>query len=76
MMYSQQEYDMMRRQTLQIEAEKRFALAHIVNWSRCSPDRYAHAAGYVFRRYSQSSTLISAAEAKPLRLKPIAGMFQ
>ncbi len=62
MMYSQQEYDMMRRQTLQIEAEKRSLLRTLLSVVAVALTITLILLGYLFRRYSQSSTLITMAE--------------
>ena len=64
MMYSQQEYDMMRLQTLQIEAEKRSLLRTLVIGVGIALTITLILLGFVFRRYSQSSTLIANAENK------------
>ena len=64
MMYSQQEYDMMRRQTLQIEAEKRSLLRTLLTGVAVALTITLILLGYLFRRYSQSTTLINNAEAK------------
>jgi hypothetical protein len=63
-MYSQQEYDMMRRQTLQIEAEKRSLLRTLLTGVAVALTITLILLGYLFRRYSQSNTLISSAENK------------
>lgn len=64
MMYSQQEYDMMRRQTLQIEAEKRSLLRTLLTGVAIALTIALILLGYLFRRYSQSSSLISTADNK------------
>lgn len=62
MMYSQQEYDMMRRQTLQIEAEKRAFLRSLLIITAALLALSLIIAGFLFRSYRESSALISAAE--------------
>lgn len=64
MMYSQQEYDMMRRQTLQIEAEKRSLLRTLLTVVAVLLTLSLLLLGYLFRRYSSSSSMIAAAEAR------------
>jgi hypothetical protein len=64
MMYSQQEYDMMRRQTLQIEAEKRAIFKTLLTAVSVILTISLILLGYLYRQYSQSSSLISAAEAR------------
>ena len=64
MMYSQQEYDMMRRQTLQIEAEKRAIFRTLLTGVSILLTISLLLLGFLFRRYSQSSSLISEAEAR------------
>ena len=64
MMYSQQEYDMMRRQTLQIEAEKRAIFKTLLMGVSIVLTLSLLLLGFLFRRYSQSSSLISAAESR------------
>jgi type II secretory pathway pseudopilin PulG len=73
MMYSQQEYDMMRRQTLQVEAEKRAIFKTLLTAVTIILTISLLLLGYLFRRYSQSSTLISAAEARAAQAE---GQFQ
>jgi hypothetical protein len=62
MMYSQQEYDMVRRQTMQIEAEKRTLL----RWALISVTVLLAASlvltGWMYRRYSVADNLIRGAE--------------
>lgn len=55
---------MMRRQTLQIEAEKRSLLRTLLTGVAVALTITLILLGYLFRRYSQSSTLISNAESK------------
>ena len=64
MMYSQQEYDMVRRQTLQIEAEKRSFLRTLLTVVSAVLILALILIAFLFRRYSQSSSLIGAAEEK------------
>lgn len=64
MMYSQQEYDMMRRQTLQIEAEKRTLLRSGLIIVAALLTISLILLGFLFSRYSQSSSLIAAAEGR------------
>jgi hypothetical protein len=52
-MYSQQEYDMMRRQTLQIEAEKRSLLRTLLTAVAVALTISLILLGYLFRRWSQ-----------------------
>jgi hypothetical protein len=62
MMYSQQEYDMVRRQTMQIEAEKRTLL----RWALISISVLFAASliltGWMYRRYSVADNLIRGSE--------------
>src|SRR5574341_2589830 len=62
MMYSQQEYDMVRRQTMQIEAEKRTLL----RWALIGVTVLLTASlvltGWMYRRYSVADNLIKNAE--------------
>ena len=64
MMYSQQEYDMVRRQTLQIEAEKRSFLRTLLAVISGALVIALIVVGLLFRHYSQSNTLIGAADEK------------
>ena len=64
MMYSQQEYDMMRRQTLQIEAEKRTLLRTGLIIAAGLLALSLLAVGYLYRQYSMSGSVVSAAEAR------------
>jgi hypothetical protein len=64
MMYSQQEYDMMRRQTLQIEAEKRTLLRTLLVIVAGLLAISVLVLGFFFRHYSASSELIGSAEAR------------
>jgi cell division protein FtsB len=63
-MYSQQEYDMVRRQTMQIEAEKRALL----KWALLGVTALLAASmiftSWMFRRYIMADNLIKAAEEK------------
>lgn len=64
MMYSQQEYDMVRRQTMQIEAEKRALL----RWALVAVTFLFAAAltltAYMYRQYSTADSQIRAAESR------------
>jgi cell division protein FtsB len=64
MMYSQQEYDMVRRQTMQIEAEKRTLL----RWALIGVTVLLAASlvltGWMYRRFSVADNLIKSAEAE------------
>lgn len=64
MMYSQQEYDMMRRQTLQIEAEKRTLLRTGLIVAVALLTISLIIVFYLFRQYSQTGTIVSAAESR------------
>lgn len=64
MMYSQQEFDMMRRQTLQIEAEKRAMMRTLLMIVAVALMIALILLGFVYRRYSQSAGLISTAETR------------
>lgn len=63
-MYSQQEYDMVRRQTMQIEAEKRALL----RWALIAVTFMLAVSlvltGWMYRRWSVSEGLINSADAK------------
>ena len=64
MMYSQQEYDMVRRQTMQIEAEKRALL----RWALIAVTVLFAASlvlsGLMYQRYSSSESTIQAAQTR------------
>ncbi|MEP7338654.1 MAG: hypothetical protein ABI977_13025 [Acidobacteriota bacterium] len=64
MMYSQQEYDMVRRQTMQIEAEKRALL----RWALIAVTVLFAASlvlsGLMYQRYSSSESTIEAAQTR------------
>jgi Tfp pilus assembly protein PilN len=64
MMYSQQEYDMVRRQTMQIEAEKRALLKWVVMGVTVLLAASLIFTGLMFRRYSTADNSIKAAEAR------------
>ena len=64
MMYSQQEYDMMRRQTLQIESEKRTLLRTVLIIVTVLLVISLLVLGFFFRHYSVSSDLIGSADAR------------
>jgi len=61
MMYSQQEYDMVRRQTMQIEAEKRALLRWVLSGVTVSLAASLILTGWMFRRYSMAENLIGSA---------------
>jgi len=69
MMYSQQEYDMVRRQTMQIEAEKRTLL----RWALIGVTVLLAASlvltGWMYRRFSVADNLIKSAEAEAANAK-------
>src|SRR5260221_12470826 len=64
MMYSQQEYDMVRRQTMQIEAEKRALL----RWALIAVTVLFAASlvlsGLMYQRYSSAESTIQAAQTR------------
>jgi hypothetical protein len=62
MMYSQQEYDMVRRQTMQIEAEKRALLKWVLIVVSLLLAGSVILTGWMFRRYSISDDLIRNAD--------------
>ena len=64
MMYSQQEYDMMRRQTLQIEAEKRALLRTLLIVIAVLLGISLLFLIFLYRHYSLSSDLIGSAETR------------
>lgn len=64
MMYSQQEYDMMRRQTLQIEAEKRALLRTGLIIAVALLMISLIIVVYLFRQYSMTGSIVSAAESR------------
>jgi hypothetical protein len=59
MMYSQQEYDMVRRQTMQIEAEKRALLRWVLIVVSLLLAGSVILTGWMFRQYSDSEDKIS-----------------
>jgi hypothetical protein len=61
-MYSQQEYDMVRRQTMQIEAEKRALLKWVLIVVSLLLAGSVILTGWMFRRYSISDDLIRNAD--------------
>ncbi|MGH9768738.1 MAG: hypothetical protein ACREAB_15010 [Blastocatellia bacterium] len=63
-MYSQQEYDMVRRQTMQIEAEKRALLRWVLSGVSVLLAASLLFNGWMFRRYSASDNQIRTAEMK------------
>jgi Tfp pilus assembly protein PilO len=62
MMYSQQEYDMVRRQTMQIEAEKRALLRWVLIVVSLLLAGSVILTGWMFRRYSVAEDLIRSAD--------------
>src|SRR5262245_65650502 len=62
MMYSQQEYDMVRRQTMQIEAEKRALLKWVLIVVSLLLAGSVVLTGWMFRRYSLADDLIKSAD--------------
>jgi hypothetical protein len=62
MMYSQQEYDMVRRQTMQIEAEKRALLKWVLIVVSLLLGGSMILTGWMFRRYSVAEDLIRGAD--------------
>jgi len=64
MMYSQQEYDMMRRQTLQIESEKRTLLRTLLIIVAILLAISLLVLVFFYRHYSVSSELIGSAETR------------
>ncbi|MGE0132055.1 MAG: hypothetical protein AB7U82_28570 [Blastocatellales bacterium] len=64
MMYSQQEYDMVRRQTMQIEAEKRALLRWVLIAVSALLAASLIFTGLMFRRYSTADNSIKTAEAR------------
>jgi hypothetical protein len=62
MMYSQQEYDMVRRQTMQIEAEKRALLRWVLIVVSLALAGSVILTGWMFRRYSSAEDLIRSAD--------------
>lgn len=68
-MYSQQEYDMVRRQTMQIEAEKRAVLRLALIAATVLLAASLLAMGWMYRRYSSADSEIKAAEAKATDLE-------
>jgi hypothetical protein len=64
MMYSQQEYDMVRRQTIQIEQEKRAALRWVLYITLGVAAALLVAALWLFTQYATADSQITAAEAR------------
>lgn len=62
MMYSQQEYDMVRRQTMQIEAEKRALLKWVLIVVSLLLAGSVVLTGWMFRHYSLADELIKSAD--------------
>src|SRR5262245_49484179 len=69
MMYSQQEYDMVRRQTMQIEAEKRAVLRFALIVVTILFASSLLAMGWMYRRYSSADSEVKAAESKAAELE-------
>jgi hypothetical protein len=67
MMYSQQEYEMVRRQTIQIEAEKRALLRWAFMVSLGVIAALLLAAIWLFTQYSTADSKIEAAEARAVK---------
>lgn len=68
MMYSQQEYDMVRRQTMQIEAEKRAVLRFALIVVTILFASSLFAIGWMYRRYSSADSEVKTAESKAAEL--------
>jgi hypothetical protein len=66
MMYSQQEYDMVRRQTMQIEAEKRALLRWALIGASALMIGSLFLTAWMFRRYSLAEDLVRTADEKRL----------
>jgi hypothetical protein len=64
MMYSQQEYDMVRRQTMQIEAEKRALLRWALIGASALMIGSLFLTAWMFRRYSETDDLVRTADEK------------
>jgi hypothetical protein len=64
MMYSQQEYDMVRRQTMQIEAEKRALLRWALVGASALMIGSLFLTAWMFRRYSLAEDLVRTADVK------------
>jgi hypothetical protein len=67
MMYSQQEYEMVRRQTIQIEAEKRAVLRWAFRIALGVIAALAVAAVWLFSQYATADSKIEAAEARAVK---------
>jgi Tfp pilus assembly major pilin PilA len=67
MMYSQQEYEMVRRQTIQIEAEKRAVLRWAFRIALGVIAVLAAAAIWLFSQYATADNKIEAAEARAVK---------
>ncbi len=67
MMYSQQEYDMVRRQTIQIEQEKRAALRWILFVTLGLAAALVVAALWLFTQYATADSKIESAEARAVK---------
>lgn len=69
MMYSQQEYDMVRRQTMQIEAEKRAVLRWMLIVVSVLLAGSLFLSGLMYRNYSTAGSRIEAAEDKAIAIE-------
>lgn len=69
MMYSQQEYDMVRRQTMQIEAEKRAVLRLLLSIVTILLAASLLAMGWMYRRYSSADSEIRTSETRATELE-------
>src|SRR5262245_32659375 len=69
MMYSQQEYDMVRRQTMQIEAEKRAVLQLALIVVRLLFASPLLLLGWMYRRYSSADGDVRAARSEAAEYK-------
>jgi hypothetical protein len=67
MMYSQQEYEMVRRQTMQIEAEKRALLRWTLMVVSGAFALTLLALGWMYQQYSSADSKVEAAEARAVK---------
>jgi uncharacterized protein (DUF3084 family) len=67
MMYSQQEYEMVRRQTMQIEAEKRALLRWTLMVVAGAFALSLLALGWMYQQYSTADNKVEAAEARAVK---------
>lgn len=67
MMYSQQEYEMVRRQTMQIEAEKRALLRWTLMFVSGAFALSLLALGWMYQQYSSADSKVEAAEARAVK---------